>query len=237
MKFHRRLKPFQAISFDLDDTLYNNEPVMQATYEKMCRYFSQVLSQFNNHHYDHHFWSTFRNQALKIQPDLQHDVGQLRLQSYYLGLKSLGFSEDKSLVMANEALNYFVEQRSDFSVPDEVHQLLSELKKRWPLLAISNGNVDTKAIELDGYFSHIYHAGNNGLKQKPSRDMFNTACQQLSLQPKQLLHVGDCGRNDVYGAVKSGCQAVWLSCYQVGKPLSVLPTIELSNICELQGLL
>jgi len=64
MKFHRRLKPFQAISFDLDDTLYNNEPVMQATYEKMCRYFSQVLSQFNNHHYDHHFWSTFRSQAL-----------------------------------------------------------------------------------------------------------------------------------------------------------------------------
>ncbi len=67
--------------------------------------------------------------------------------------------------------------------------------------------------------------------------MFKLACQQLNIAPHELLHVGDCGRNDIFGATDFGCQTAWLSCYDVGKPISVLPTIELSNVVELNKLL
>ena len=34
MQFYRRLSAIKAISFDLDDTLYNNRPVMQGIEKK-----------------------------------------------------------------------------------------------------------------------------------------------------------------------------------------------------------
>ena len=236
MRFNTRLKPFEVISFDLDDTLYSNFPVMMATDAKMIRYFAEQLPFRTSGEYDYQFWFPFRQQTLKNTPYLQHDVGELRLQSYFLGIKSLGFSEQKALSMAEQALDYFVSQRSDFSVPTAVHQLLAKLKQRWPLVAISNGNVDTNKIGLSGYFDEILMAG-NGLKQKPEIDMFKVASQKLSVPIDKFLHVGDCGQNDIYGAVKAGCQTAWVSSYDVGKPITVLANIELSDVVELQRLI
>ncbi len=191
MQFYRRLAAFEAISFDLDDTLYHNYPVMMATDAKMIDYFQRLLpaASFD---YDYRFWFQYRQQALMLAPELKHDVGALRFKSYQLGLLALGYSEQQAATIAQSALDYFISQRSDFSVPTDVHQLLAQLKKRWPLIAISNGNVDTQAIGIAQYFSAIYHAG-DGLKQKPDEDMFRRACQQFNLAPQQLLHVGDCG--------------------------------------------
>jgi FMN hydrolase / 5-amino-6-(5-phospho-D-ribitylamino)uracil phosphatase len=240
MRFNRRLTPFKAISFDLDDTLYSNFPVMMATDAKMVAYFAEHFGNKLDSEYDYHFWFAFRDQALILNPQLTHDIGELRLQSYYLGIQSLGFSSANAMKMAEQALSYFVEQRSNFTVPQSVHQLLTNLRKHWPIIAISNGNVDTKAIGIRHYFDAIYHAGlhkDQNLKQKPDVDMFNRACQRFNLQPEQLLHVGDCGENDVLGAIRFGCQTAWVSTYDVGKPLTLLPTIELTDVAELHRLI
>jgi len=236
MHFYRRLAPFKAISFDLDDTLYHNQPIMLATDLKMIDYFAKHLPNNKQDAYDYRYWFAYRTQVLKINPALKHDVGELRLQTYHLGIQALGFSVTQSMVMAKQALSYFVEQRSNFTVPENIHQLLSKLKKYWPLIAISNGNVDTKAIGLADYFDAIFHAG-NGLKQKPDSDMFNRTCQQFDLQPRQLLHVGDCGTNDILGAKRFGCQTAWVSTYDIGEPLRQLPNIELIDVVELQRLI
>ncbi len=236
MRFYRRLSPIKAISFDLDDTLYSNSPVMIATETKMVAYFTQHLPNNSQNKYDYLFWLPYRDQALKENIELKHDVGELRLQSYYLGIKALGFSSSIALNIAKHALAYFVEQRSNFTVPEPIHHLLAQLKNHWPLIAISNGNVDTKAIGLADYFDAIFHAG-NGLKQKPDFDMFNRACQQFNLKPQQLLHVGDCGLNDVLGAIRFGCQTAWISTYNVGEPIQLLPNIELTDVTELHRLI
>jgi len=235
MKFYRRLKPFKAISFDLDDTLYSNQPVMMATDVEMKNYFAQLLPPINGN-YDYHYWFTFRAQALTAQPALQHDVGALRLQSYYLGIRALGFDNEQAQVMAQEAFDYFVLHRSDFTVPDNIHQLMTHLKKHWPLIAISNGNVDTKKIGIADYFTEIFHA-DLCKRQKPCRDMFDLACKSLAIEPESLLHIGDCGKSDIYGAISAGCQTAWVSTYDVGKPLTVLPNFELSDVTELTRLI
>ena len=46
MRFYRRLHPFHAISFDLDDTLYSNHPIMLATDTKMIKYFKTIFSDY-----------------------------------------------------------------------------------------------------------------------------------------------------------------------------------------------
>ena len=38
MHFYRRLKPIKAITFDLDDTLYDNYPVILKTTEESHRF-------------------------------------------------------------------------------------------------------------------------------------------------------------------------------------------------------
>ena len=243
MKFYRRLSKINAISFDLDDTLYSNKPVMLAIEQKMIRYFAQLPmfatdTSNKTHRLDHGFWSTFRRQAIKAKPDLVNDVVLVRLVTYRLGFISLGLSESNAEKEAQAALNYFISLRSDFVVPEQSKLLLSTLSKKYPLVAISNGNVDTNTLGIAKYFTHIYHAGwqecGTLLKQKPKIDMFELACQQLSIKHSELLHVGDCGFADIQGALRAGCQTAWLPCYDVGKPISVLPHIELSILDQLE---
>ena len=247
LKFHRRLSAIKAISFDLDDTLYSNKPVMMAIEKKMIAYFAKHLAAQQHKlpkafaNFTMRYWYQFRRQAISKHPELSNDVVRVRLESYRLGLSSLGYSKEEAQKMAQAAVDYFIALRSDFSVPNASKELLAKLGKRYTLVAISNGNVDCHALGIADYFHHIYHAGwqknEQLLKQKPSTDMFDLACQQLAIVPQQLLHVGDCGRSDIQGALRAGCQSAWLSCYDVGKPISVLPHLEITNISQLDILL
>jgi len=245
MKFYRRLSKIKAISFDLDDTLYSNKPVMQAIEKKMIAYFANlavIKGQASDQHkvLDHRFWYYFRHQATLKQPELAHDVVRVRLVTYRLGFSSLGLTKSIAEQQAQAALDYFITLRSDFIVPEQSKNLLANLSKKYPLIAISNGNVDTNALGISHHFQHIYHAGwqTDGtlLRQKPASDMFSLACKQLAIKPSQLLHVGDCGRADIQGALLADCQAAWISLYDVGKPISVLPHIELSKLNQLEQL-
>ena len=52
MKFYRPLKPFKAISFDLDDTLYDNRPIIKKAEKDFIVYLNETyaeLSELNAH--------------------------------------------------------------------------------------------------------------------------------------------------------------------------------------------
>ncbi len=245
MQVYRRLTAIKAISFDLDDTLYNNLPVMLAIEPKMQRYFADkfaaLLPQLSAT-FDRHFWAPYRHQALQVDHNIGHDVAQLRFETYRLGFLAHNINAEQAVIEARAGLAHFVTLRSDFRVPAQSHHVLLTLQKKFPLVAISNGNVDTSVLGLEHYFDHIYHAGFQHsantksaqlFKQKPANDMFNLAAKALSINPKQLLHVGDCGLADVYGALSAGCQTAWLPKYGVGKSLRQMPHIELADIEEL----
>lgn len=240
MRFYRRLHPFHAMSFDLDDTLYSNHPIMIATDKKMVAFFKGIFSDFgvasDLYPFNIKFWWPFRQQALLQSPELKHDVGLLREQSYYLGALSLGLSSTQAKTITAAALKHFVEQRSNFSLPQKTHDLLAFLQSKMPLVAITNGNVDTHRIDIAKYFSAHFNASVDN-KLKPDRDMFDKTCTVLAISPAQLLHVGDCGKNDVFGAINAGCQTAWLNQYHVGKPLKILPTLALDNIQQLTDII
>lgn len=233
MRFNRRLRPIKAISFDLDDTLYSNRAVMVSTDVAMTKYFNELL-QANNPEteFNAKFWFTYRTLVLKHTPELVHDVTEIRRVVYQTGLRDLGYSEAESKVEADKAMAHFLFHRNKVNVADEIHVFLSALTKLMPVVAISNGNVDTQVIGLDKYFKHIYHAG-KGSKQKPSPDMYQQAFADLSIESHQLLHVGDCGYADIKGALRAGCQSAWLNCYDVGKPITNLADIELDQVTDL----
>jgi HAD superfamily hydrolase (TIGR01549 family) len=253
MQIYRRLTTIKAISFDLDDTLYNNRPVMLAIEKKMLNYFTEkfttLLPELVSEpklSFNRRFWAPYRQQAIQTYQDISHDVVRLRFETYRLGLQAHNLSLDEATTEAQAGLDYFISLRSDFTVPKASHELLASLSKVFPLVAISNGNVDTKALGIGHYFKHIYHAGfqagedNNEseylLRQKPAIDMFTLVCKQLAIPAEQLLHVGDCGVADIYGALNAGCQTAWLPQYGIGKKLRQIPHIELAQISDLSQL-
>ncbi|TWX63795.1 HAD-IA family hydrolase [Colwellia demingiae] len=254
MQFYRRLTAIKAISFDLDDTLYNNRPIMQSVEQQMADYFTEKFAIWApklllepKQVFNRRFWAPYRQQAIKAHQDISHDVVRLRFESYRLGLLAHNLSAEEARKEAQAGLDYFINLRSDFTVPKASHELLASLSKVFPLVSISNGNVDTKALGIDHYFKHIYHAGfqignchdesEHLLKQKPEADMFSLVCQQLDILPEQLLHVGDCGFADIHGALNAGCQTAWLPQYGVGKNLQQIPHIELSLVSDLSQLI
>ncbi|OUS28119.1 hypothetical protein A9Q98_07645 [Thalassotalea sp. 42_200_T64] len=234
MRFYRKLSAFKAISFDLDDTLYDNHPVIARAEQELQSHLIAAAPECANLGRD--FWWQHRNVCLTNQPELCHDVTALRIACLQSGIQQLGYSAPEAKVKAEQALAHFLSHRNNLQVPASVTQLLAKLKLKYPLVAISNGNVGIDEIGIAEYFQHSYFAGAGNL-QKPENDMFDQACQQLNIQPHELLHIGDCTHADIYGALSAGCQTIWVNNNEFGikkKPLKVLPHAEFDSVEQLQ---
>lgn len=234
---YQRLQPFKAISFDLDDTLYNNLPyVVQAS--------EQLFTLINRSYPATSAWSSSQWQQLKhhlftLRPELAHDTSAARYAMLHQGLLHFGYSELDASQGAQLGMDCFHHHRSDFTIAPEVLAVLQKLGQHFPLVGITNGNVDAKRIGLSDVMQFVLHPG-HGVKMKPHSDMFTLACRQLNIEPAQLLHIGDHPLSDIAGAKMAGCQSVWLNpCMQQRhkKAQTVLPHIEINQLDLLLELL
>lgn len=232
MRCFKAIEPFVALSFDLDDTLYNNRIVIRQAEEAMQQALQKLLPEQDG--IDPDYWWQQRKELAATTPEIRHDVSLWRLAGLELGLKKLGVAQHQIPAIAEQAFQDFYQARSQFEVPVATHELLRALCKRYPLVSITNGNADVKRLKLSHYFQHSLRAGPDG-RMKPYPDLFHSACQRLNILPSQLLHIGDSSQADVMGAIEAGCQAVWLR--RAGTSTHVLPQFQISTLDELQLLL
>lgn len=234
MIVYRPLPAIKAISFDLDDTLYNNDHVivkaeqalqtlLQANYPKAAALSVQQIKQI-------------KRQLIDGNQDLRSDMGELRRLTLERMLNN--DVDDPQLLQAavQRCFNHFYTARSDFRIDENSCSLLIKLAKTVPLVAITNGNVDVSKIGLEGVFKFVLRASLQR-KRKPFSDMFDETAQRLAVAPKHILHVGDNLKNDVYGAYKAGLSSAWLAVNRKmnlnNEPVRVLPNIQLLNLSEL----
>ncbi|MGL5598118.1 MAG: HAD-IA family hydrolase [Aeromonas sp.] len=255
MHFYRRWQPVTALSFDLDDTLYDNGPAIARAEQWMlshlrCNYQATALL-------DKDRWLALKLCVLNGAPELCHDVSLARQQTIYAAMLAGGMADLQARQEAKRVFTAFLAERSKIDVSEATHQLLANLAERYPLVVITNGNLDLVQAGLDGYFTHVYKAG-VGAKMKPAPDMFEQAKTDLKLPGAQILHVGDHPKTDVWGARLHGFRAGWLnnqprSCkpssqqspqpssqpswQQSQQQLTLLPDVELATLGELAQLL
>ncbi|KFZ37740.1 HAD family hydrolase [Shewanella mangrovi] len=238
MQCFQRLQPFQAISFDLDDTLYNNQPIIQAAEQAMQQWLHQHFPASEQWCFAD--WRQCKLQLFAREPALMHDTSAARVAMLQAGLQQLGYSAQQAESGAAEGLAYFSYCRSDFSVPSKVVSLLKQLQRHYRLIGVTNGNVDHQRIGLGDVLEFVLHPG-QGIRMKPHTDMFTQAEQKLALPLAQLLHVGDHPVTDVEGARRAGAQAIWLApAYgqQTVKPLgTLLPHWRIEHLSQLATLL
>lgn len=237
MKFYRSLPEIKAMTFDLDDTIYDNRPIIVRVEAQMRQWLttehpisaSQPIS----------WWAKVKRQVASDNPEFKHDVTKWRYAQIETGLRRLGYSDSQAKQAAERAISKVLELRSDFTVPQTALDTMQALSKRYPLVAITNGNVDPSRIGLVPYFQLVLKAGPDG-RAKPYPDMFEKALvhfAELGIEAKHILHVGDHLKTDVHGAKLSGLQACWFNdqgaALTTHKHARVLPDVEIQQLGDL----
>ena len=234
MQFYRNLQSPQALTFDLDDTLYDNRPVIRRAEQAMHDWLE------DNHPCSHQVvredWHQLKMRLLAQNPFLRHDVTLWRYELLKIGLMQLGYPLAQAEQAAQDGLDVVLAVRNQVDVPKETHRVLAELGQKMPLLAITNGNVDADKIGLGQYFSRVLVAGRDGLA-KPEPDMFVQAEALLGVSAQGILHIGDHLVTDVGGAKQNGFQACWYNDQQRQlhreSRAKWLPDVEIHTLSQL----
>ncbi len=238
MYFYRPLGAIAALTFDLDDTLYDNRPVIARTEQETLAFMQRYhprLSAFTAA--DLHRARTALRQQ---EPEIYHDVTEWRRRAIEQVMLEAGLSAHEASEGANEAMLNFARWRSRIEVPEENLEALQQLAKKWPLVAITNGNAEPERFGLGGLFQFVLRAGPHG-RAKPYSDMYHLAAQKLGVAPEAILHVGDDLTTDVAGAIRSGVQACWINLLD-GDLMQIddsrlLPHLEISRLASLTSLI
>ncbi|WP_445776562.1 HAD-IA family hydrolase [Shewanella sp.] len=234
---YQRLQPFKAISFDLDDTLYNNRPYVTHATEQLFELINRLYPATTAWRSEQ--WQQLKHHLFTLRPELAHDTSAARYAMLHQGLLHFGYSETQASQGAQLGMDCFHHHRSDFTVASDVLAVLQQLGQQFPLIGITNGNVDSRRIGLSELMQFVLHPG-HGVKMKPHSDMFTLACKQLVIEPSQLLHIGDHPLSDIAGAKMAGCQSIWLNpCMQQKHKTAqtVLPHVEINQLTLLLRLL
>ncbi|PVX41420.1 putative hydrolase of the HAD superfamily [Pasteurella langaaensis DSM 22999] len=233
MKFYRTLTPFKLMSFDLDDTLYDNSQVIQDAEDQFIRHFVEITGISLSR-------EEWQNWCMKISaqnPILCEDVTRRRQEAVHQFLQNHHKSAVEIEQIWQQLLAHFLDWRHKIAISAETREILTALKRRYPLVAITNGNVDPKRIGL--HFDLTLTGGVQG-RAKPHADLFQQTAAKFHLKPQEILHVGDNLVTDVQGAIQAGCQAAWLNLSN--KTLAqcpeatLLPTLEIHQLKQLLSL-
>lgn len=234
MIIYKKLNPIKALSFDLDDTLYDNHPYIRRAQQKLNNLLAQKYPQVSR--LSESDWYAIRQGLIEKTPGLISDVSKLRYQTLYLAFQSVGFTALKCEAASQECYAYFYEARSDFKVEQDIIEVMKSLSRLLPVVAITNGNVNCENIGLNDVFQHILRPSIT-TPAKPHRALFDQMAKQLDIKPQHILHIGDNLSNDVKGAIDADFMSAW---YAIDRHMnlnkenvSLLPHIQLHKLDEL----
>lgn len=238
MRFYRPLGQISALTFDLDDTLYDNRQVILRT-EK------ESLSFVQNYHpslktLQNKDFHRLRQALRETEPEIYHDVTEWRRRAVEQAMRNAGLSAQDAARGAEASMANFAKWRSRIDVPQETHDTLAKLAEKWPLVAITNGNAQPELFGLGDYFQFVLRAGPHG-RSKPFNDMYYLAAEKLDLPLGHILHVGDDLTTDVAGAIRCGMQACWIKPENADLMQTfdsrLLPHVEISRLASLTTLI
>ena len=226
IRFNRAPRPFSVMSFDLDDTLYNNHPIIKAAVKAQQDYLNALPSYLQQ---GPKYWQQCRNEAVIQLPELADNVTKWRQHTLRLALSKLDLNEQEVEHHADAAYNAFADARSKIVVTDDVLKLLDKLAQHFTLVAITNGNVEIERFNLRDKFALVLQAGMHG-KAKPHGTLYDKAAAHLNVAKSEILHIGDSLDTDVQGANNAGCQSVWLNDQGAAYHYKGLADVEIANI-------
>ncbi len=219
----------RLITFDLDDTLWDVRPALEAAEQAQWSYLRSCFPSLALEEISHEESANIRSRLLAQQPELAHRISLFRETFIERLLRNQGVPPDESVQAAREAFAAFLSERHHIAVYDSAHSVLKTLANQFQLGALTNGNADVRKTEIGKYFEYAWRAEEFGVS-KPDPELFHLAFDEAGVEAREVIHVGDCHENDVKGAMAAGALAIW---YKPGGGVSELAT---SVIGDLAGL-
>lgn len=222
----------QAISLDLDDTLWPIWPTIERAekvlHDWLTEHAPMAAALFSNPA----ALRDIRNHVAEHRPELKHDLSAVRRESIRLALYRAG--EDP--LLADPAFEAFFSARQQVDLFEDARPALEALARRYPLVSLSNGNADLKRVGIAEYFRAAVTAREFGVG-KPDPRIFLAAAGAVDVMPEAVLHVGDDATLDVIGALNAGMQAVWVNRGDTLWPHEQQPHATVQTLTELVDLL
>ena len=222
----------RAIAFDLDNTLWDVEPVLARAEARLhgwlhenCPRIAQRLSTED--------MRRAREELARREPHHAHDLSYLRITALAAHAREHGYHER----IASDAFEVFLAARNQLQPFADVAPALARLRQRYRLATLSNGNADLARIGLDEAFTVSLNARQIGAA-KPHRRCFERLARELGLAPQAILHVGDDPWLDVEAARAAGFVSAWMDRRALTWPQELaVPEVVVSDCAQLTVLL
>lgn len=220
-----------VITFDLDNTLWDVEPVLiraeEAQQDWLLRHRPGAVEAF-----DHEALFAFKKSVWKRHPHLLHHVSQMRIQTLYELQVAAGYPERDARLGAQQAFDVFLQERRKVVLYEEALAVLEQLAQRYTLGALTNGNADIYKTDAAEYFDFAFLAEEIGAS-KPHPDMFQAALDKAGVTAAEIVHVGDDPEHDIRGARDVGLHTVWVNTRRKAWPGGERADREINNLREL----
>lgn len=199
------MKDIRTITIDLDDTLWEIHPVIHRAerrlYEWLGEHYPRITRMYSR--------EAILQQRIAVAeefPQQNHDYTFMRRTV----LGRLGVAANYGDDLVDDAMQVFDAMRNDVTVFPEVRPALSALRKKYVLVAVTNGNADLNRIGIDDLFHEFVSARTAGVA-KPAQEIFDAAVNAGGADDWQTVHVGDHPEFDVQGARSAGLHSIWVN--------------------------
>ena len=197
------LSDIRAIAFDLDNTLWDVEPVLERAEQCLAAW---LLEHCPRLALSREQMRAAREQLARREPHNAHDLSYLRVATLTAHAREHGYDERVAL----DAFEVFLAARNVVEIFPDVAPALSRLRQRYALASLSNGNADLARIGLDHIFNVSLNARQIGAA-KPHPRCFERLAGELALDPAAIAYVGDDPQLDVAAARAAGLRTVWMN--------------------------
>lgn len=194
----------RVVCFDLDNTLWDVDPVIRAAeahlYEWLREHYPRIPERWTSDQMRQARMVLAREEAHRA-----HDFTWLRTESLARHAREVGYGEEA----AQRAFDVFFEARNRVVPFADVRPSLEQLRSRFRIASLSNGNSDLVRIGLASVFDLSLAAGTLGVA-KPQARAFLAVADRMQCAPGEVLYVGDDPHVDVVGARAAGLRTAWI---------------------------
>lgn len=201
--------PIKLLTFDLDNTLWENDSVIQRA-EQLCYDFLSRQSPELVKHYSPTKLMQLRQQLMTESPHLSAQVSKVRKLAMHKALEIVGHDHTKIPDLVAQAFEIFFHARNQVTLFPHTLPLLEKLQQQYQLISITNGNSDLEKIGLAKYFAFSLSAEKVGAS-KPRPNLFHAALHRGNANPQETIHIGDHPEDDIFGAQQLGIHTIWFN--------------------------
>lgn len=199
----------RLITFDLDNTLWDVEPIVARAEKNMRDWIRAQHPEFVAR-FDLREMARLRHVVVSERADIAHDLTALRIEVLRRAFVEGGYAPGEAVRAAQEAFEVYYEGRNAVEFFPGALEALTALHHEFELYAISNGNADIGRVGLGHVFSRHFSAAGVGVA-KPDPRIYRAAIAAAGLAPEHILHVGDHPEQDIAAAAAVGMRTLWVN--------------------------